>query len=280
MSTRMRRILLAGAAVLAAALLALHIACSAPRPSSRDTSSTAENAGLPTIKIGIDYLEPFFYVARNGEYAGIDADISREACSRAGLNPQFIKLSWSDRDEYLANGKVDCLWCGFASNGRTDLYHWTSVYLETPVGMMVRANDPATSPHDFAGTEGVAVRAGSISEFSLVIGSYGVPATVPIKSFGTMDMAEAALENGYADAWISYASVLERKVAQSSGKYRILDDSLMLLDLAVAFDVDYNGPYVDKLDDALYGMRQDGTIDKIVQKYSEQNADGTGDFDE
>lgn len=280
MSTHARRILLAGAAVLAAALLALHIACSAPRPSSKASSSAAENTDLPTIKIGIDYLEPFFYVARNGDYAGIDADIAREACKRAGLNPQFIKLSWSDRDEYLANGKVDCLWCGFASNGRTDLYRWTNVYLETPVGMMVRADDPATTPHDFAGTEGVAVRAGSISEFSLVIGSYGVPVSVPIKSFGTMDMAEAAFDNGYADAWISYTSVLERKAAQDPGKYRILDDGLMLLDLAVAFDADYNGPYVDKLNDALYSMKKDGTIDKIVQKYSEQNADQAGDSGE
>ena len=280
MSTHARRILLAGAAVLAVALLALHIACAAPRPASRAVPESSSSSDLPTIKIGVDLIDPYFYVARNGEYAGIDADIAREACKRAGLNPQFVKLSWSDRDEYLSNGKVDCLWCGFANNGRTDLYRWTIVYLETPVGMMVRADDPATSPHDFAGTEGVAVRAGSISEFQLVIGSYGVPASVPIKSFGSMDMAQAAFENGFADAWISYTSVLERKKAEDPGKYRILDDSLMLLDLAVAFDDAYDGPYIDKLNDALYSMKQDGTIDTIAQRYSKADSDQVGASDE
>lgn len=38
------------------------------------------------------------YIDPTGDYAGIDADIAREACKRAGIRPQFVDISWNDRD--------------------------------------------------------------------------------------------------------------------------------------------------------------------------------------
>ena len=49
---------------------------------------------LPELKIGVDRLKPFFYVDENGEYKGIDAEIAKEACKRAGYRPDFVEISW------------------------------------------------------------------------------------------------------------------------------------------------------------------------------------------
>lgn len=72
-------------------------------------SSSKENAkkDLPQIRIGVDILKPFFYIDRNGNYAGIDADIAKEACKRAGYQPQFVEIPWSERDRYLEKNKQE-----------------------------------------------------------------------------------------------------------------------------------------------------------------------------
>lgn len=118
-SGRCRGLLAAAAAV---ALAAACVLCACGTAGSESDATSMADQDLPRIKIGSDVLEPFFYMARDGEYAGIDADIAREACRRAGLQPEFVTVSWDERDERLADGTIDCLWSGFAINGREDRY--------------------------------------------------------------------------------------------------------------------------------------------------------------
>lgn len=69
----------------------------------RSSSSSPNEADkdLPVLKIGVTDNDPYVYVDTTGDYAGIDIGIAREACKRAGIKPQFIDISWNDRDRLL-----------------------------------------------------------------------------------------------------------------------------------------------------------------------------------
>lgn len=262
-----KTLIAAVAAMLLAAVCALCACSSEPSSHSGETAPPPDN-NLPEIKIGVDILEPFFYVGKDGYYVGIDADIAALACQRAGLKPTFVQIPWADRDNYLADGSVDCLWSAFATNGREDDYRWTTSYGDSNLAMLVDSGIPVTSLDDFRGPGGVAVRANSIAEQFFVNGA-GISSSDPISvhSYGTFALAQGAFVKGYTDALVGHKVVLDELIAENPDRYRYLDTCLMPMRLAVAFPLDYQGEQFDALNNALEQMKADGSIDAIWAAY-------------
>ena len=45
-------------------------------------------------------------------------ELAEAVCEQLGYTPVFQYIVWDKKDEYLDNGKVDCLWGSFTMNGR------------------------------------------------------------------------------------------------------------------------------------------------------------------
>lgn len=241
------------------------------RQSSAPDARTRD-AELPTITIGADILEPCFYVGSTGSYVGIDADIAREACKRAGLNPKFATVSWADRDRALASGTVDCIWGSFAKDGREDDYLWTDTYRTSDVAILVKTHLPATSLADYSGPGGIAVRASSAAERAL-LAACSENSGITIHTYGTADMARTAFIKNYTDAWAGPKATLEQMRAEHPKKYRFLEDSIATAHLAAAFSKNGSTAYRDRIDRALASMKKDGTIERIVKRYEKRASD-------
>lgn len=97
------------------------------------------------------------YVDTTGDYAGIDIDIAREACERAGLKPQFVDIDWNDRDRLLENGDIDCLWCDYSPCYREDKYYWTEPYLTVTVSVAAKKTSGIKSLAHLDGSKTIAV---------------------------------------------------------------------------------------------------------------------------
>ena len=123
-------------------VLILSIICSLCSCQAKKETESQSKEKLPKIKIGVDLLKPFFYIEQNGDYKGIDAEIAVKACELAGYQPQSVSISWSDRDEYLEKGEVDCLWSAFCKDGREDKYLWTDTYLNSKLKAIVEEKCP------------------------------------------------------------------------------------------------------------------------------------------
>ena len=79
---------------------------------NEDKSYKEDN--LPELNIGIDGVyEPYTYTDENGDLTGIDIELAKEACERIGRKAVFIPIKWDNKDEYLKNGEVDCIWSCF-----------------------------------------------------------------------------------------------------------------------------------------------------------------------
>lgn len=104
------------ATIVSSALILLVVCAIALTYTVRSSSSSSNETDkdLPVLKIGVTDNDPYVYIDTTGDYAGIDVDIAREACKRAGIRPQFIDISWNDRDRLLKNGDIDCLWCDYS----------------------------------------------------------------------------------------------------------------------------------------------------------------------
>lgn len=259
------------AAIVSFVFILLVAACAAALTYTVRNSSFSSNEvdeDLPVLKIGVTDNDPYVYVDATGDYAGIDIDIAREACKRAGLKPQFIEISWNDRDRLLKNGDIDCLWCDYSPCYREDKYYWTEPYLTVTVSVAAKKASGIKSLAHLDGSRTIAVIAGSVSERRLLAGDLGISPDVQIKSYGSAELCKAALAKGYVDCWMADVRSLDRLVAQYPGLYRVFADNVMTVDLGVAFENSYEGPYVKSLNTVLFDMDRDGTIDRIVSNYA------------
>lgn len=257
-------------AIVSSVLILLVAACAVAlmyTVRSSSTSSSEADKDLPALKIGVTDNDPYVYIDTTGDYAGIDVDIAREACKRAGIRPQFIDISWNDRDRLLKNGDIDCLWCDYSPCYREDVYYWTEPYLSVTVSVAAKKTSGIKSLAHLDESKTIAVIAGSVSERRLLAGDLEISPGVNIKSYGSAELCKAALVKGYVDCWMADVQSLDRLVAQYPGVYRVFADNVMTVDLGVAFENSYEGEYVKNLNTVLFDMDRDGTIERIVDSY-------------
>lgn len=240
----------------------------------QSTAKETNSKALPKLKIGVDILEPFCYVDENGDYTGIDIEIAREACKKAGYQPVFIEIPWDEKDTYLKEGKIDCLWGAFSIDGREDKYQWTDCCLESKLGAMVERRSPAKSLKDFKGPSGIAVRAGSKVEEVLLENSNSFDSnTQKVYSCGTFSMAKTAFIKGYADALACHKVVLHQIMSENPGLYRYLDGTIMIVHLGVAFDKEAEDGKCEAINKEIREMKKDRTISEIVGEYASDSGD-------
>ena len=260
--------LLAGVLLCA---LALGLLCACGQQSTPQEAASEEQ--LPELRIGVDTLEPFYYTDEGGDPAGIDADIAVEACRRAGLTPVFVQIPWDEKDDYLANGTVDCLWNAFSEDDREDKYTWTVPYMESRLRIIVDKGARDKTTEDLSHSLGIAVRAGSKVE-ELLFNSDGP--TIRVYACGSFEMAKTAYIKGYASALACHEAVLQQIVEENPDKSRFLDGTLLTAHLGVAFAKDDPAESWQALDAALQEMKADGTIDTIIAKYFTPSSDHEG----
>ncbi len=268
------------ATIVSSVLILLAVVCAVTLTYTVRSSSPSSNEAdkdLPELKIGVTDNDPYVYIDTTGDYAGIDIDIACEARKRAGLRPQFVDISWNDRDRLLKNGDIDCLWCDYSPCYREDDYYWTEPYLTITVSVAAKKTSGIKSLAHLDGSKTIAVIAGSVSERRLLAGDLEISPDVRIKSYGSAELCKAALAKGYVDCWMADVQSLGPLVAQYPGLYRVFADNVMTVDLGVAFEDGYEGEHVKNLNTVLFEMDRDGTIERIVGKYKAgATTDGQG----
>ena len=223
---------------------------------------------LPRLVIASDNYKPYSYVGPNGNLIGVDVDLATEACRRLGYAPEFCQIVWENKDTYLSSGQVDCLWGSFTMTGREDLYQWAGPYLYSRQMVLVQADSDIATLADLAGKR-VAVQATSKPE--TVFLERPEPERVPkvgeVYCFSSMEEVYSAIRKGFVDAIAGHEGAMRTFMEDSPGSWRILDQSLMVSGLGVAFPKGTNEILSAQLTAVLQEMQKDGTTKAIVEKY-------------
>ena len=237
-----------------------------------NTGCSEENTEpLPQLLIGCDNYRPYNYADEDGEQAGIDVDLAKEACQRMGYEPVFLQIEWDERDNCLNNGEVDCIWSCYSMDQDGD-YEWVGPYMYSRQVAVVLEDSPIYKLSDLDG-KSVAVRVGSPAEdIFLNRADSNAPQVENVYSLNDIDAVVTALRNDYVDAGAGYSATLTELLNSIDISYRFLDEDLSRAELGIAFSKNSDPALRKRLSDVLEEMRLDGTTRRILENYG-LNAD-------
>lgn len=131
-----------GGIVAGIVVIAVIIACVSGGKSTAGLTPSLKTAAADrtTLTVGVNdaYIPPFLYIDYNGDYTGTDYTLMKDVCKAYGWELVIKPIDWTNRENALTSGQVDCLWSGFNSYGREDHYEWSETYLDTSDVIVVK----------------------------------------------------------------------------------------------------------------------------------------------
>ena len=229
----------------------------------------AKNRDLPQILIGSDTYPPYIYLNNDGTPAGIDVEIATEAFRRMGYAARFEVIDWEQKTALVESGAIDCIWGCFSMQGRETLYRWAGPYMVSRQVVAVNADSSIQSLSDLAGKT-VMVQSTSKPEGIFLSGSDPrIPQTVEVFSIEDRSVQYAMLACGYVDAIAAHETAILQYMKDNNAAFRILEEPLLVTGLGVAFAKNDSRGLDHQLNDTFAQMREDGTLERIVDKYLE-----------
>lgn len=252
-----KKMILAGTLVLAFSLLG---GCTVQK-------KQPQNSDMKKIVVGIDKFEPYTYLDVNGRYTGVDIDLATTIFHKLGYDPEFKIIPWSEKNTYLEDETIDCIWSCYSMNDRENDYQWAGPYLYSRQVIAV-SSDSEIYTFDDLTEKRVGVQATTrASELFLHKIESDLPQVKHVNCFATTDDLFAAIRKGYVDAVSGHEALINELTENEIGKYRLLDESPHISKVGVAFEKGTHIELTQEMNELIKEMSQDGTIGTIAGKY-------------
>ena len=228
-----------------------------------------DESDKPVILIGSSDYPPFVELDNNGEPTGLDIDILKEAADRIGYDIELISINWEDKDKHLEDGDIDCVTGGFTIEGREDDYLWVGPYINSNQVVVVNETGDIDSLEDLE-DKTIAVQSSGIAEDILLEKkNSSIPDNIQIFSYEDNALPFAALGCNYIDALVADEPAVNQYMEDYDTSFKILDEPLMVASVGTAFVKGGNEELCNKLNEAIYEMYKDGTLEEIIGNYFE-----------
>ena len=230
------------------AMIFMFPACGGNKEAAQKVYVVGTNAEYP----------PFEYV-ENGEIAGFDAEIIKEAAKRMGIEYKWLNTNFDGLIPALQTKKVDIVIAGMSvTPEREKAVNFSVPYLTSNVAIVTNSKNPIKDMNDLSG-KSYGVELGTTKEASArkIDGAEVVP-------FSSTTGALVALKSGKIDGMVLDESV--------SSKYIEKNPELVLVGVmegepkAAAFNKD-DKELMENFSKVLEEMITDGTVAELREKY-------------
>ena len=230
------------------AMIFMFAACGGNKETAQKVYVVGTNAEYP----------PFEYV-ENGEIAGFDAEIIKEAAKRMGIEYKWLNTNFDGLIPALQTKKVDIVIAGMSvTPEREKAVNFSIPYLTSNVAIVTNSKNPIKDMNDLSG-KSYGVELGTTKEASArkIDGAEVVP-------FSSTTGALVALKSGKIDGMVLDESV--------SSKYIEKNPELVLVGImegepkAAAFNKD-DKELMENFSKVLEEMIADGTVAELKEKY-------------
>ena len=230
------------------AMIFMFAACGGNKETAQKVYVVGTNAEYP----------PFEYV-ENGEIAGFDAEIIKEAAKRMGIEYKWLNTNFDGLIPALQTKKVDIVIAGMSvTPEREKAVNFSVPYLTSNVAIVTNSKNPIKDMNDLSG-KSYGVELGTTKENSArkITGAEVVP-------FSSTTGALVALKSGKVDGIVLDESV--------SSKYIEKNPELVLVGVmegepkAAAFNKD-DKELMENFSKVLEEMIADGTVAELKEKY-------------
>lgn len=215
------------------------------------------------LRIGTEgTYAPFTFHDETGALVGFDVEIGREIAERLGVEAQFVEGPWDGLIAGVDANRYDVVINQVGINEeRQAKYDFSEPYIASKAALVVRGDNAEIT--SFETLSGKTAAQTLTSNYGKLAQEYGAE-IVPTEGF---DQSIALVLQGRADATINDSlSFFDFKKQQPDADVKIV---------ASEADADFSGVLLAKgkpellqaINDALAGIREDGTYAEISQKY-------------
>ena len=269
----MKKLKVMVAAVCALALAACMLAgCSSNNASNDKKDTAATSSDKTTLIVGFDQsYPPYGFVGNDGNFTGFDLDLAAEAASRNGWDIQLEPIDWDAKDTLLNSGAITCIWNGFTMEGRENDYTFSDPYMLNAQVVVVKKGSGIESLADLAG-KNVITQTDSAA-YDVLAGDEATKADLKatfasLETIGDYNTAFMQLESGAVDAVACDLSIAQYQMSAKPDAYVQLPEDLSSEHYAVGVKKG-NTELADAITKTLKEMNEDGTIEKLCEKYAE-----------
>lgn len=250
----------------AAALLA---GCAGGSGDDKAAKAEKENTGdKQTFTVGFDAeFPPYGYKDENGEYTGFDLELAQAVADMEGWELVKQPIDWDAKDMELSSGTIDCIWNGFTMDGREDQYTFSTPYIDNSQVFVVPADSDVKTAEDLAGKNvGVQKDSSALAALESEDHKALMDSFANLTQYADYNTALMDLEAGGLDAVAMDVGVADYQLASRKGEFRKLEEPLASEVYAIGF-LKGNDELKDKVQEDVYKLYDDGTVDKIADKY-------------
>lgn len=226
-----------------------------------DSSSTAESKDSNTLVMATNAAFPPYEYYEGEKIVGIDADIAQAIADKLGMTLRIDDMDFNSIITAVQSGKVDMGMAGMTvTEDRLKNVNFTDSYATGVQVIIVNDGSDITGPDDLEGKK-IGVQEGTTGHI-YCSDDYGEDNVI---AYTTGANAVEALKTGKVDCVVIDNEPAKEFVAANTG-LKILDTEYVKEDYAIAVGKD-NEELLDKVDKALNELKEDGTVQQIVDKY-------------
>lgn len=233
---------------------------------SQDDASLSAVQARGALRVGMDAQYPPFCFRDelNEEYTGFDVDLAYAVCDALGVTLEIVPIAWSEMDAALADGRVDCVFCGCAQTDADGGPRYSYPYLETSTALVVRGDSAVSGMSGLAGKT-LGIREGSCElevlrenpDFAKSLGSaYTFPQCYEMFN---------NIVTGAMDAALADRLAVEYRIAQGDN-LKIIDGPEAAWQLAGAFPAD-SAALQGAVNQALVSLGFNGVLSEITSDW-------------
>lgn len=233
---------------------------------------TTVTEGKLTVSTNAQF-PPYEMVADNGEFEGIDIEVAQAIADKLGLELQVDDMDFDGALLAAQNGKSDMVMAGVTiTDERKAAMDFTDTYANGVQVVIVKEGSDITAIEDLDGKM-IGTQRGTTGYIycsdTPENGGYGEDHVTPFDDGAT---AVQALINGQVDCVVIDNAPAQEYVKANPG-LKILETEFANEDYAIGV-AKGNTALLDAINQALKELTEDGTIQKIIDKYIPSDAAG------
>lgn len=230
-------------------------------------NNTGTNEKKDKIVIGLDdNFPPFGFHDESGELVGFDIDMAKEAAKRLGMEVEFKPIDWDSKETELKSKKIDAIWNGLSiTPEREKNILFSRPYENGPQILLVLDSSPIQSKADLAGKV-VGTQQGSTGLEAIQSEPEVMNSFKELKQYSDNVTSFMDLEVGRIDAVVVAKTSAGYFMKKNGAKFRIIDVGYPDIPSGVGMRKD-DTELKAKLDKVLEEMHQDGTSQKLSEKW-------------
>ncbi|MFM1654798.1 transporter substrate-binding domain-containing protein [Brevibacillus sp. B_LB10_24] len=230
--------------------------------------SSGKQAGSSEVtKVSVAALNnyPPLSFKKDGQLTGFEKDLLDAIAKVENLEPEYKEMKFDGFLPALQAKQVDLAISVLIREDRKQVVDFTDQYLSSGLVLVVRSDSPINSFEDLKGRTIVATQGSTTYETAKELAAKYGATTRPLKE---TDAVYLDVETGNADALVMNSPTNDYRMNLDGDhpKFRVIGDYLTIDKSAFAVTKG-NQELVDKLNDGLKKLRENGEYDKIYKTW-------------